>query len=53
MNLKTKVDDLRDVLARVENKLDEIIKSRTLIFNLNRLIDIKSQSPNMIRYSMK
>ena len=31
MNLKTKVDDLRDVLARVENKLDEIIKSRTQI----------------------
>ena len=32
MNLETKVDDLREVLARVENKLDQIIKKQNSNF---------------------
>ena len=46
MNLETKVDDLREILARVENKLDEIIKKQNSNFqpkSLDRFKKSKSK----------
>jgi len=60
MNLETKVDDLREVLARVENKLDQIIEQQNGIPRLAAKFDKKKSAEDrmlddmedLVRYSL-